>query len=186
MSSPDAAAPMSKSPFWRFSVKFYAEAGVAQACIDLQDQAGVDVNLLFFLLWNATQGRALSEAEVAELERTIGAWRDMAVVPLRNVRRALKSPPPAVAPDAAEGFRTRIKAVELEAERLQQEAMYGLAQSGRLGRPAASATEAAGASVAAYQAVLRQFPKQPLDLVLAAFAAFAASGHGNAAGARTA
>ena len=129
--------PVSKSPFWRFSVKFYAEPGVAQACIDLQDQAGVDVNILFFLLWNATQSRALSSAEVAEVERDVGAWRDLAVVPLRNVRRALKTPPPVMAPQDAEGFRTRIKAVELEAERLQQEAMYTLAQSGRIGQPAA-------------------------------------------------
>ena len=51
--------PVSKSPFWQFSVKFYAVPGVAQACIELQDQAKVDVNILFFLLWNATQGRAL-------------------------------------------------------------------------------------------------------------------------------
>ncbi len=121
--------------------------GVAQACIELQDQAKVDVNILFFLLWNATQGRALNAADVAEIERAIGAWRDMAVVPIRNVRRALKSPPPVMAPDAAEGFRTRIKAVELEAERLQQEALYGLAQSGRLGRPSASPAEAARDSV---------------------------------------
>ena len=132
-----SAPPVRKSPFWQFSVKFYAEPGVAQACIDLQDQAGVDVNILFFLLWNATQNRALDNTEVAALERDIGAWRDMAVVPLRNVRRALKTPPPVMAPQEAEDFRTRIKAVELEAERLQQEAMYSLAQSGRIGRPAA-------------------------------------------------
>ena len=82
----------------------------------------------------------------------------MAVVPLRNVRRALKTPPPVMAPQEAEGFRTRIKAVELEAERLQQEAMYSLAQSGRIGSPAPSKIEAARASVTAYQAVLRPFP----------------------------
>ena len=50
--------------------------------------------------------------------------------------------------------------------------MYGLAQSGRLGRQAASKIEAARASVAAYQAVLRPFPAGPLDTVLAAFAKF--------------
>ena len=111
---------------------------------------------------------------MAELERTIGAWRDMAVVPLRNVRRALKSPPPVMAPDVAEGFRTRIKAVELEAERLQQEAMYALAQSGGLGRPAGSPAEAARGSIAAYQAALRPFPAGPLDTILAAFAKFKA------------
>ena len=162
-----------KSPFWRFSVKFYAAPGVAPACIELQDQAGVDVNVLFFLLWNATQNRLLSQTEVADLERMIGAWRDMAVVPIRNVRRALKSPPPVMTAEAAESLRTRIKAVELEAERLQQEALYDLAQSGRFGRPAKAPIDAARASVAAYQAVLRQFPQGPTEAVLSAFAAFA-------------
>ena len=71
-----------------------------------------------------------------------------------------------MAPQDAEGFRTRIKAVELEAERLQQEAMYTLAQSGRIGQPAASAIEAANASIAAYQAVLRPFPRKPLERCL--------------------
>ena len=72
----------------------------------------------------------------------------MAVVPIRNVRRALKSPPPVIAPDAAEGFRTRIKAVELEAERLQQEALYELAAV-----RAASASRALAKSEAAQDSV---------------------------------
>jgi hypothetical protein len=77
-----------------------------------------------------------------------------------------------VAPDAAEGFRTRIKAVELEAERLQQEAMYSLALSGRIGQAAETEIDAARRSVAAYQAHLRTFPAGPLDTILAAFAKF--------------
>ena len=172
MSEPQTTVPVSKSPFWQFSIKFYAVSGVAPACIELQDQARVDVNVLFFLLWNATQGRTYKKADVAEVERLIGAWREMAVVPLRNVRRALKAPPPVMAPDAAEGFRTRIKAVELEAERLQQEALYELAQSSRLGQPAASPAKAAQTSVDAYQAVIGPFPPGPLATVLSAFANF--------------
>jgi uncharacterized protein (TIGR02444 family) len=164
--------PVSKSPFWQFSVKFYAEPGVADACIALQDKAKVDVNILFFLLWNATQQRALNAAEVTEVEHTIGPWREMAVVPIRNVRRALKSPPGAIAPDTAEGFRIRIKAAELEAERLQQEALYALAQTGTLGRPAASAAQAAQDSVSSYQGVIGPFPPEPLATVLSAFAKF--------------
>jgi uncharacterized protein (TIGR02444 family) len=164
--------PVDKSPFWRFSVKFYAETGVAAACIDLQDKAKVDVNVLFFLLWNATQGRALNAAEVEAVEHAVGPWREMTVVPIRNVRRALKSPPSVMSAETAEGFRTRIKAVELEAERLQQEALYHLAQSGRLGRPAASATEAARDSVSSYQGVIGPFPPEPLATVLSAFAKF--------------
>jgi len=164
--------PVSKSPFWRFSIKFYGMPGVAAACIELQDQAKVDVNVLFFLLWNATQGRALNAADVAKVESMIGPWREMAVVPIRNVRRALKSPPAVMTPEAAEGFRTRIKAVELEAERLQQEALYGLAESGGLGRPTASPIQAAQDSVSSYQGVIGPLPPGPLETVLSAFAGF--------------
>jgi hypothetical protein len=77
-----------------------------------------------------------------------------------------------MATEAAEGFRTRIKAVELEAERLQQEALYDLAQSGRFGRPAAGREQAAHASVEAYQALLGRFPTEALDAVLSAFERF--------------
>jgi len=172
----DAKTAAQKSPFWRFSLKFYAAPGVAPACITLQDEAGVDVNLLFFLLWNATVGRTLTESEVKDLDSMIGAWRNTAVIPLRQIRRALKTPPAMLTPDVAETFRNRIKAVELEAERLQQEAMYALAQSGRFRGSAPTPVEAARANVAAYQAVLRSFPPQPLEVVLAAFAKSAGNG----------
>src|ERR1043165_9442505 len=103
MTDNDNPEPVSKSPFWQFSIKFYAMPGVAQACIELQDQAKVDVNILFFLLWNATQGRTYKKADVAEVERLIGPSRDIALVPIRNVRRALKSPPTVMTAEAAEG-----------------------------------------------------------------------------------
>lgn len=170
--SDDAKIPVSKSPFWRFSVKFYAVPGVAPACIELQDQSGVDVNVLFFLLWNAAQKRTFNRDQVADIERRIGPWREMAVVPIRNVRRALKAPPAAIAAEGAEGLRTRIKAVELEAERLQQEALYELAQSGPLGDAAGSAADAARGSAAAYEALLRPFPQTPIEAILAAFSSF--------------
>jgi uncharacterized protein (TIGR02444 family) len=164
--------PVSKSPFWQFSIKFYAVPGVADACIALQDQAKADVNILLYLLWNATQGRAFNAADITEIEHRIGPWRDMAVVPIRDIRRALKSPPPTMEAAAAESLRTRIKAVELEAERLQQEALYGLAESSRLGRPSPSRADAAQDSVSSYQGVIGPFPPEPLAIVLSAFAKF--------------
>ena len=137
------------SPFWRFSLKLYRQAGVADACIALQEQSRVDVNLLLYLLWRAGEGRTFAPAEVAVLESRIAPWRDATVIPLRAVRRALKVPPALVAGPIAEVFRNKIKAVELEAERLQQEAMYALAQAEPLGREAASSEAAARANVAA-------------------------------------
>jgi uncharacterized protein (TIGR02444 family) len=159
------------SPFWRFSLRFYRQPKVADACIALQEEAGVDVNLLLFLLWHATLGRTLSLIEVGEVETRIGPWRDATVIPLRTVRRALKSPPALVAPATAELFRTKIKAVELEAERLQQEAMYELARPSPLGQPAASLEEAARANIAAYAAIAGAlFSKDAVETLLAALA----------------
>jgi uncharacterized protein (TIGR02444 family) len=165
------AEASSGSPFWRFSLAFYRRPKVADACIALQEQAGVDVNLLLFLLWQATRGREFSQADVAALEARIAPWREMTVVPLRAVRRALKAPPALVEAPAAEAFRTRIKAVELEAERLQQEAMHALARSDPPGRPGAAPPAAARASVAAYARICRApFPEPAVATLLAALA----------------
>ena len=167
----DVPATAPDSPFWRFSIGFYRNPDVAAACIALQDEAGVDVNVLFFLLWNATLERKLPQAAIEDLDRQIGAWREAAVIPLRAVRRALKSPPSVVEPGAAEAFRTRIKAVELEAERLQQHTLYQMTSSLRF-EPAASVMEAARANVAAYQAVCAKvFPQAAVETILAALAA---------------
>jgi len=167
-----AGTPSSQgSPFWRFSLRFYRRPQVADACIALQEAAGVDVNLLLFLLWHAAGRRAFSTAEVEGLERRVGPWRNTTVVPLRALRRALKTPPALVEAGAAEAFRTRIKAVELEAERLQQEAMYELARAAPLGTAAASPEAAAHANIAAYQAICAAaFPKPATETLLAAFA----------------
>ena len=162
------AAP-SGSAFWRFSVGFYRKGGVAEACIRLQDEKKVDVNLLLFLLWQAALGRVLSEHEVEELERQIAPWRNATVIPLRTVRRALKPAPGLVSAPAAELFRTRIKAVELEAERLQQEAMEELARSFPHGRKVSSIADAARASLASYAMICRtSFPEPEIATLLAA------------------
>jgi uncharacterized protein (TIGR02444 family) len=163
--------PAQGSPFWQFSLRFYRMPKVGDACIALQDEAGVDVNLLLFLLWQASQGRSLSVTDVAALEAQIAPWRDATVVPLRNVRRALRTPPALVAGETAEAFRNRIKAVELEAERLQQEAMYALAEAAPRGPQAPSRGEGARASLAAYEAMRGMtFPKAAVRVLLDAFA----------------
>lgn len=162
----------SENPFWRFSLGLYRAPGVADACIALQDEAGADVNVLLFLLWNATSKRQMSAASVRDLDARIGPWRKAAVIPLREIRRALKAPPAIVDAGAAEAFRTRVKAAELEAERLQQQTLYDLAPSLPF-ETARSASEAARASVEAYAAIgSKAFPPAAVATILAAFDQF--------------
>jgi hypothetical protein len=94
------------------------------------------------------------------------------VIPIRKIRRALKDAPLLPDPGAVEDYRTRIKGLELEAERLEHETLSGFFQSQAPGRNAASAAEAARANLQAYEKFLsRNFPKEPVETILAAFGA---------------
>jgi uncharacterized protein (TIGR02444 family) len=155
MSSVETNSSAQPSPFWTFSLGFYRQPGVPEACLELQDRCGVDVNVVLFLLWTATLKRRLQTAEVRTLADKVRTWQTEVVVPIRNLRRFLKSPPPLLDKGVAELFRTKIKAVELESERLQQEAMFALAPTLR-GELAETVEEAAQASLANYQSVAGQ------------------------------
>ncbi len=172
MSQAAPKAPPQGSPFWHFSLGLYRAPGVADACLLLQDEAGVDVNLLFFLLWNASLKRQVSSNDVHAVDSHIAGWRKTAVIPLRDIRRALKSATGLIEPGAAELFRTRVKGLELEAERLQQETLFDLSQATPLGEAAPSADAAAHANIAAYEKYCsRGFPKASVDAILDAFRA---------------
>jgi uncharacterized protein (TIGR02444 family) len=165
------AATTAETPFWRFSLKFYRQPSVSEACIALQDGCGVDVNLLLFLLWLASDDRRLSAAEVKMLDDNVRDWRNLTIIPIRDVRRKLKDAPTLVEAGTQEAFRNKVKAVELEAERLQQEALYAFAKSGPLGTEALPPV-AALANIAAYESALGvDFPKPTIAALATAFAA---------------
>jgi uncharacterized protein (TIGR02444 family) len=160
-----------ETPFWRFSLSFYRQAGVAEACITLQDECGVDVNLMLFLLWLASGGRQLSAAHVKELDDAVRTWRELTIIPIRDVRRHLKGAPTLVEAGKQEALRTKIKAIELEAERLQQEALYARSRSA----PADSTAppeDAARANLAAYERLLgARFPTSAVNHLVSTFEA---------------
>lgn len=109
--------------FWDFSLHFYSLPGVATACLRLQDIKGADVSLLLFALWTARRGLRLGAAEAQAAEATVRSWRDSVVRPLRTARRATKAAPAGYAPGSSAMLHDRLKAIELEAERLQQDAL---------------------------------------------------------------
>lgn len=106
------------NPFWEYSLSAYAAPGVADACLSAQDDCGVDVNLLLYAAWLSHNGQLLTEEHLTGLEAAVRDWRVRAVEPLRRLRRDLKSLP------GAQDLREQVKALELSAERQQQDILW--------------------------------------------------------------
>ncbi len=105
---------------WAFALHIYALPGVADACLRLQDDAGVDVMMSLATVFVAVRhGVLLTASEIRELDDVCRPWREQIVQPLRAIRTRLKSGPLPAPGDATEPFRSTIKAAELAAERLQ-------------------------------------------------------------------
>lgn len=117
---------MASNPFWDFSLRVYERPGVASACLSLQEELGADVNLLLYALWAGRRGHLLSREECEELLAAIEPWHKDVVRGLRQVRLVMKRQRRAdkIDPDVAESLRQRVKKLELEAERLEQDALY--------------------------------------------------------------
>jgi uncharacterized protein (TIGR02444 family) len=111
---------MQDNPFWHYSLRSYQLPGVKPLVLALQDEVGADVNLLLCCCWLGQQGLPLSASKLAELQQAIAGWRAECIVPLRSVRRYLKSQP-----DQTD-FRQQVQALELTAEKHQQALMYRL------------------------------------------------------------
>jgi uncharacterized protein (TIGR02444 family) len=126
-----------ESPFWNFSLEFYARRGVPEACLGLQARRGVDVNLLFCCLWLGLAGRRLARRDIARMGARVRTLHESVVKPLREARSVLKrlvsgedkSLRPALA-----ALRAAIKKTELDAEHLEQVALGALWPQAAAGR----------------------------------------------------
>lgn len=142
-----------QNPFWDFSLDFYGRPGVSAACLALQDEAGLDVNIVLFCIWAAQEGGG--QLDEATMRRCIGVtsgWQAEIVTPLRELRRHCKDGV-TLAPAAQRDLMHReLAAAELHAEHVEQDLLLALApELHDLGNRNA-ATDAA-ASLAAYSAV---------------------------------
>lgn len=131
--------------FWRFALGFYAQSGVAPACLELQDRHGKDVLIALFACWVGISGRGrLDQAALAMAEATARPWRSQVVEPLRRTRHALKG----IA--GAEKLYARMKSIELGAERIAMERLAPLARAPSAMLAPAGRAEAAKANLALY------------------------------------
>jgi uncharacterized protein (TIGR02444 family) len=111
------------SLFWDFSIAIYGKDGVQDECLTLQDQFGINVNLLLFCAFaGAVYGAALTADDIASARQEVSAWHNDIIGPLRAVRRRLKTielrDPDAA--KAATDLRSQVKTAELDSERIEQ------------------------------------------------------------------
>ena len=105
---------------WTFALAIYAKHGVAEACLALQDEAGVDVMMLLTTTFAAVKQRLLlAPDEIRALNEACRLWREQIVWPLRAIRSGLKAGPQPAPSEATEQFRSQVKALELAAEKLE-------------------------------------------------------------------
>lgn len=130
--------------FWEFSLRTYNAAGAAEACLALQDEHGADVNMILYCCWAGGRAAPLDEAGLTRALAVSRDWGGQVVQPLRSVRRWMKAAGCAggqVDREACLKLRERVKALELAAEQLQQQALAALPlpPGGERGPPAIAA-----------------------------------------------
>ena len=115
--------------FWDWALAAYDRPEVAQACLALQDDHGQQTAYLLWAAWASPPDAVLADG--AELARH---WETAILGPVRQSRRALKSPLGPVDDAARLAVRETVKAVELDLEKLLMTSLAGLSA------PAAGAT----------------------------------------------
>jgi uncharacterized protein (TIGR02444 family) len=113
---------------WDFSLRTYAQPGVARSCLELQNRNGCDVNLLLFCCWGGLNLGSFPDDILSKAVIYSCRWRTEVVGPLRGARNWMKTERWITAAEDYAALRERIKSVELEAERLQQLALESLAR----------------------------------------------------------
>jgi uncharacterized protein (TIGR02444 family) len=108
-------------PFWDFALRVYRTPGVSEACLQVQERLGVDVNFLLFCLWLGESGNgALPRAKILHARDAVADWHEMVVKQLRSVRRTLKERIGTAPAALAKELRAQIQGREIDAEHIEQ------------------------------------------------------------------
>jgi uncharacterized protein (TIGR02444 family) len=114
---------------WDFALAWYAQSGVESDCLTAQNEHGLDVTALIAALYRSKRGEGFVASDVAARARSLSI---QIIEPLRAARTALKAQTLGTDPDPSMALRQRIKAAELDAERLTLDALLALPVEGEV------------------------------------------------------
>lgn len=112
--------------FWDFSVRTYRTEGVPDACLSLQNEYGIDVNMFLYCCWLAVRRGEFDEDLWNDVIEFSTEWAGKLVKPLRLARTWMKHsgcPDDAIPTDACVQLREKVKSVEFDAEKMQQDVL---------------------------------------------------------------
>jgi uncharacterized protein (TIGR02444 family) len=110
-----------QNPLWDHACQVYSQVGVEAELLVLQDEHGADINLILQALWLATEGIEWTPECIPEGYQP---WVTEQVIPIRNIRRRLKTDWVEKRGVAYEGFRQQVKKLELQAEQYALAILY--------------------------------------------------------------
>ncbi|MEH2472927.1 uncharacterized protein (TIGR02444 family) [Nitrobacteraceae bacterium AZCC 2161] len=164
---------------WAFALQIYAEPGIAEACLRLQAEAGVDVMMLLTAAFAAVRrGIVLQASDIQDMDEACRPWREQIVQPLRALRVALKSGPSPAPVPATEKLRSQIKASELAAEQLQNDLLAAWLQQKAPAQQAVSRMELHAVLCSVVLLALQKRESGQIDRLLPAIDDIAAAAKG--------
>ncbi len=107
------------NPFWQYSLEVYAKPEVAELCLSLQDEFGLDVNVLLFCGYLGSLGKVFP-CEVMSNNQTFKAITAL-IENNRELRRSLKAVDLVLYEQA--------KSLELQLEKCKQGQMFRVYES---------------------------------------------------------
>ncbi len=107
------------SEFWNYSSQVWALPGVEGACLKLQNEHELNVNLVLYCCWIGDQQLCLNDADVDTLLDAAASWETV-IKPLRESRRMMKQNLIAMPPEVADQTLKNISEMELNAEHMEQ------------------------------------------------------------------
>lgn len=143
------------NPFWDFSLAAHRRPGVHEACLALQTDHDLDVNLLFYCLWAGALGCRLDRGLLDRALAAVDGWQEEVVRPVWRARWRLKPSFGGFPPARTEPLRRALVEIELTAEHLEQLQLAEAAPPN--GDPELSAEVRAGLAAANLAAYLERF-----------------------------
>ena len=111
------------SELWTFSIQTYALPEVEDACLILQNNYDVDINILMYCLWVAEKSIVLNTEDTRLLIKTTEPWQKTILKPLRDARRMMKQHIIAMPSDLLDQTVSNLSEMELNAEHMSQLAL---------------------------------------------------------------